>query len=174
MLKSIIPNMYVQSIYDIDLVALQKKGIKSFIFDLDNTLVEASCLAATPELIKWFQKIEDMGMQVIIVSNNSKGRVSHFCHPLKVPFIYTAKKPLSRAFRKALKQLDTKKQETVVVGDQLLTDILGGNRMGLYTILVVPMSFEAEGFWTRMNRKMERLFFWWMKKHGYLRWEDNN
>jgi uncharacterized protein len=166
--------MYVSSIYRIDLSALQKKGVKSFIVDLDNTLVEASCEDATPQIMTWFKEIQALGLQVIVVSNNTKTRVSQFCHPLDVPFIYTAKKPLSLAFRKALKQLATQKHETVVVGDQLLTDVLGGNRMGLYTILVVPMSAEAEGFWTRINRKMERFFFRWMEKKGHLQWEDKH
>lgn len=173
MFKSVIPDMYVPSIYQIDIVALQKKGITSFIVDLDNTLVEAACLEATPKLIKWLQNMQEVGFQVIIVSNNNKTRVSDFCQPLDIPFIYTAKKPLSQAFRKALKLLDTSKNETVVIGDQLLTDVLGGNRMGLYTILVAPMSVETEGFFTRINRKMERYFFRWMKKNGYLHREDH-
>lgn len=173
MFKAVIPDMYVPSIYYIDFHELRRRGIKSFIIDLDNTLVEATCAEATPRLMNWLEEIQELGFQVIIVSNNSKARVTQFCHPLNVPFIYTAKKPLSSAFRKALEQLGTQKHETVVVGDQLLTDVLGGNRMGLFTILVVPMSSE-EGFFTRINRRMERFFFRWMKKKGYLRWEDNN
>lgn len=173
MFKLVIPNMYVPSIYNIDIIALQDQGIKSIIIDLDNTLVEATRPKATPELIEWLREIHSMGFKVIVVSNNSKARVSQFCYPLDVPFIYTAKKPLSQAFRKALKWLGTEKHETVVIGDQLLTDVLGGNRMGLYTILVVPMS-EAEGFFTRINRRLERIIFRWMKKNGYLRWEENH
>lgn len=173
MFKLVIPNLYVPSIYAIDMVALKEQGIKSIIIDLDNTLVEATRPQATPELIEWLQKIRAEGMKVIVVSNNSKARVTQFCHPLDVPFIYTARKPLSQAFRKALKLLGTEKHETVVIGDQLLTDVLGGNRMGLYTILVVPMS-ETEGFFTRINRRLERLIFHWLKKNGYLRWEENH
>lgn len=173
MLKLVIPNLYVPSIYAIDMIALKEQGIKSIIIDLDNTLVEATRPQATPELIEWLQKIRAVGMKVIVVSNNSKTRVTQFCHPLDVPFIYTAKKPLSQAFRKALKLLGTEKHETVVIGDQLLTDVLGGNRMGLYTILVVPMS-ETEGFFTRINRRLERFIFRWLKKNGYLRWEENH
>ena len=173
MFKLVIPNMYVPSIYNIDIVALWNQGMRSIIIDLDNTLVEATRPDATPELILWLQKVQSMGFKVMVVSNNSKSRVSQFCNPLDVPFIYTAKKPFLQAFRKALKLLGTDKHETVVIGDQLLTDVLGGNRMGLYTILVVPIS-EKEGFFTRINRRLERFIFRWMRKNGYLRWEENH
>lgn len=173
MFKLVIPNMYVPSIYNIDIMALWNQGMRSIIIDLDNTLVEATRTDATPELILWLKKVQNMGFKVMIVSNNSKSRVSQFCHPLEVPFIYTAKKPLLQAFRRALRLLETEKHETVVIGDQLLTDVLGGNRMGLYTILVVPIS-EKEGFFTRINRRLERFIFRWMKKNGYLRWEENH
>nr|WP_220185854.1 YqeG family HAD IIIA-type phosphatase [Paenactinomyces guangxiensis] len=168
-----IPNMYVQSIYTIDFHELQRRGIKSVIVDLDNTLVESTRPDATPRLIKWLDQVKHMGLQVMIVSNNTKTRVSQFAAPLNIPYIHTAKKPLSQAFRKALKSMGTKKEETVVIGDQLLTDVLGGNRMGLFTILVVPVS-DVEGFFTRINRRIERFVFRWMEKRGLLRWEENH
>ncbi|MBA4493073.1 YqeG family HAD IIIA-type phosphatase [Paenactinomyces guangxiensis] len=173
MFKSMIPNMYVQSIYTIDFHELQRRGIKSVIVDLDNTLVESTRPDATPRLIKWLDQVKHMGLQVMIVSNNTKTRVSQFAAPLNIPYIHTAKKPLSQAFRKALKSMGTKKEETVVIGDQLLTDVLGGNRMGLFTILVVPVS-DVEGFFTRINRRIERFVFRWMEKRGLLRWEENH
>ncbi|RAL25815.1 YqeG family HAD IIIA-type phosphatase [Thermoflavimicrobium daqui] len=173
MLKMLIPDHYAQSIYKIDFKGLKDRGIRAVIVDLDNTLVESTRPDATPRLIEWLDEIQQMGIQVIIVSNNTKTRVSKFAYPLDIPFIHAAKKPLSQAFRKALEQLQAKKEETVVIGDQLLTDVLGGNRMGLYTILVVPVS-NVEGIFTRINRRIERLFFHWMKKRGLLGWEEGN
>lgn len=168
-----IPDMFAESIYMIDFAELQRRGIKSLIVDLDNTLVESTRPDATPRLISWLDQVRQMGFQVMIVSNNTKTRVSQFAMPLDIPFIHTAKKPLSQAFRKALKRLGSKKEETVVIGDQLLTDVLGGNRMGLFTILVAPVS-NIDGFFTRINRRMERLAFRWMEKRGLLRWEESN
>ncbi|SEN03252.1 hypothetical protein SAMN05444955_10532 [Lihuaxuella thermophila] len=173
MLKSMIPDMYAQSIYTIDFHELQRRGIKSVIVDLDNTLVESTRPDATPRLIEWLDEVKHMGFQVIIVSNNTKTRVSQFATPLQIPYIHTAKKPLSQAFRKALQMMGSNKEETVVIGDQLLTDVLGGNRMGLYTILVTPVS-NVDGFFTRINRQIERLVFRWMEKRGLLRWEENH
>ena len=65
------------------------------------------------------------------------------------------------------------KNEIVVVGDQLMTDVLGGNVAGLYTILVVPI-VETDGFWTRFNRRIERRILSWMKRKGKITWEEGN
>lgn len=67
--------------------------------------------------------------------------------------------------------MDVKKEETVVIGDQLLTDVLGGNRSGFYTILVVPVA-QSDGFATKLNRMIERRIMGWFRKKGYLTWED--
>jgi HAD superfamily phosphatase (TIGR01668 family) len=166
-----VPDMYYPSIYAIDLALLRHKGIKSLIVDLDNTLVEATCPNATPKLMEWLAEVRKHGFRIMIVSNNTKTRVAQFAHPLEIPYIHTAKKPLSLSFRRALQILETKADETAVIGDQLLTDVLGGNRMGLHTILVVPIS-EVEGFFTRLNRRIEKLVFRWMKKRGILSWEE--
>lgn len=78
---------------------------------------------------------------------------------------------MTLAFKKAMRRLEVTASETVMIGDQLLTDVLGGNRLGLHTILVVPVS-EAEGFFTKINRRMEQRVFRWMKQRGLLAWED--
>jgi uncharacterized protein len=173
MFSSFVPNQYVPSIYKINLEELKEKGMKSIIVDLDNTLVESDREAATPLLIEWLERLQELGFQVMIVSNNSKTRVSQFAIPLQIPFIHKARKPLSSCFRRAMYELDTEVASTVMVGDQLLTDVLGGNRMGLYTILVVPIS-NTEGFFTKVNRRIERFVFRWMEKRGLLAREGNN
>ncbi len=165
------PNLYVQSIYNIDLQALKAAGITSVITDLDNTLVEADSPEYTPKLIKWLDDLQELGFKVVIVSNNNKTRVSEFADPLTVPYIHQAKKPTKSAFLKAIKLLGSSVEQTVVIGDQLLTDILGGNRLGLYTILVMPIS-EKEHWKTKINRTIERKVLGWMKKRGMMTWED--
>jgi HAD superfamily phosphatase (TIGR01668 family) len=172
MFSSFVPNQYVPSIYKINLEELKEKGMKSIIVDLDNTLVESDRKDATPLLIEWLQQLQHFGFQVMIVSNNNETRVSQFAIPLQIPFIHRAKKPLTASFRKAMVELDTEVSCTVMIGDQLLTDVLGGNRMGFYTILVVPIS-KTEGFFTKVNRRVERVFFRWMEKRGLLAREGN-
>ena len=171
MLKAIIPKHFAASIYEIDFEKLQRRGIKAAIFDLDNTPVESTRPDATPRLVRWLDQLQGMGFRVMIVSNNNRTRVSRFAKPLGVPYIHRAKKPLSKAFIEAMRRMGSRPEETAMIGDQLFTDVLGGNRLGLYTILVAPVS-NVEGFWTRINRRMERVVFNFMRKRGLLEGED--
>lgn len=167
----LIPDLHVDSIYDIDLVQLKQRGVKGIITDLDNTLIEWDRPEATPELMAWIKELKEHGFSVVIVSNNNEVRVSKVAGPLGVPYIHHAKKPTTNAFRKATRNMGLSVQETVVIGDQLFTDVLGGNRMGLYTILVVPVS-QTDGLITRFNRGLERAALSWMRKRGKIPWED--
>ncbi|WP_066311887.1 YqeG family HAD IIIA-type phosphatase [Bacillus sp. FJAT-29814] len=171
MLKQFLPNEHVKSVLDIQPEQLKVRGIKGIITDLDNTLVEWDRPNATPDLIKWFEEVKKQNILVTIVSNNNEARVKAFADPLKIPFIFQARKPLARAFNRALAQMDLKKEETVVIGDQLLTDVLGGNRSGFHTILVVPVA-QTDGFMTKFNRFAERRIMNWFRKRGMLSWED--
>jgi len=171
LLKKFLPNEHVKSILDIQPNDLKEKGIKGIITDLDNTLVEWDRPEATPHVIQWFENMKKNQIQVTIVSNNNETRVKAFSDPLQIPFIYRAKKPLSRAFQQATERMKLKKEETVVIGDQLLTDILGGNRSGFHTILVVPVA-QNDGLATKFNRFVERRIMNWFRKKGLLQWED--
>lgn len=173
MLKQFIPDQYVQSIYELSTEELKEKGIKGIITDLDNTLVEWDRADATEELIVWFEKLRDNGFQIVIVSNNNEKRVKHFADPHKITFIHSARKPLSKAFKTACKLMKLKREETVVIGDQLLTDILGGNRGGFQTVLVVPVA-QSDGFFTKFNRRIEQRVFQAMKRKGLIEWEKSN
>lgn len=171
MLKHFLPDQHVKSIFEIEPENLKEKGVKGIITDLDNTLVEWDRPNATPKLIEWFDNMRKHEILVTIVSNNNENRVKAFSDPLQIPFIFQARKPMGRAFQKALNQMGLRKDETVVIGDQLLTDVLGGNRNGFHTILVVPVA-QTDGFVTRFNRKVERRILNWFRKKGKLNWED--
>ncbi|MEW9667314.1 YqeG family HAD IIIA-type phosphatase [Ammoniphilus sp. 3BR4] len=170
-LKKLLPSLHVDSIYDIDLQALKKRGIKGIITDLDNTLIEWDRPNATPELMDWLNRLKKEGFQVIIVSNNNRIRVSAFADPLGIPYIHAAKKPTRTPFQDAMKRLSLSPEEIVVIGDQMFTDVLGGNRLGLYTVLVVPVA-QTDGFFTRFNRQLERIALSRMRKKGLISWED--
>lgn len=171
MLKKFLPDEHVKSILDINPEDLKKRGIKGIITDLDNTLVEWDRPNATPELVKWFEQIKKHNILVTIVSNNNELRVKEFSDPLQIPFIFRARKPMVRAFNKALSEMGIKKEEAVVIGDQLLTDVLGGNRSGFHTILVVPVA-QTDGFFTKFNRFTERRIMNWFRRKGMIQWED--
>lgn len=172
MLNLFLPNEHVKNVFEIKAEDLKAKGVKGVITDLDNTLVEWDRPTATPELIVWLDSLRAQGILVTIVSNNNETRVKSFADPLKIPFIFEARKPFRRAFRRAAREMGIKNSEAVVVGDQLLTDVLGGNRGGFHTILVVPVA-QTDGFMTRINRKIERRILAYLRRKGMIEWEDN-
>ncbi|WP_164668542.1 YqeG family HAD IIIA-type phosphatase [Virgibacillus doumboii] len=171
MLRKFLPNEHVKSIFNIDPVSLRQKGIKGIITDLDNTLVAWDVKNATPDIIQWFKEMKEQEIKVTIISNNKQERVKLFSEPLDTPFVYSARKPLSHAFKSAAREMKLKKEDIVVIGDQLLTDVLGGNFAGFYTILVVPIVDTDEKL-TQFNRKIERRILSYMRKKGKISWEE--
>ncbi|UOQ47366.1 YqeG family HAD IIIA-type phosphatase [Gracilibacillus caseinilyticus] len=171
MLTKFLPNEHVKRVLDITPAKLREMGIKGVITDLDNTLVAWDVKDATEEVIEWFKEMKENEIKVTIISNNDKERVSVFSEPLEAPFVYSARKPLVHAFKRTAKHMELKKEEIVVIGDQLLTDVLGGNFAGFHTILVVPI-VETDGKITRFNRMIERRILNWMHKKGMITWED--
>ena len=169
--SNFIPSEFVRSVFHITPELLLDKGIKAIITDLDNTLVEWDRPDATPKLIEWFASMKAVGIQVTIVSNNNELRVKSFADPLGIPFIFKARRPLGKAFLKALSIMSVKREEVVVIGDQLLTDVFGGNRLKLHTILVIPVA-KSDGFVTKFNRMVERRIFSYLDKKGQVTWEE--
>ena len=112
----------------------------------------------------WLSELRSLGLELCIVSNNSRGRVGSIAGLMDLPAVPRAVKPFVSSFRRALKLTGTLPGETALVGDQIFTDILGGNLTGLYTILVVPM--KGKEFWgTRLfNRPLEKIVLARLKK----------
>lgn len=171
MLNRFLPNEHVKSIYDIQPEALKTRGIKGIITDLDNTLVPWDVENATPEVEQWLQLMKEHDINVTILSNNNMDRVKAFSDPLGTPYVYSARKPLGSAFKKVAKEMNLKKEQIVVIGDQLLTDVLGGNSAGFYTILVVPI-VESDAKITQFNRRIERMLLRYFRSKGKINWED--
>ncbi|MCQ4086217.1 YqeG family HAD IIIA-type phosphatase [Saccharibacillus sp. JS10] len=172
MFEAMLPKLQVNTVFDIDLEDLYNRGYRGIVTDLDNTLVGAKAPNATPELIAWFAKVKEIGFQLVIVSNNNMNRVSVFATPLDLRFVYAARKPSHAPFRKAMKLMQLSEEQTIVVGDQLLTDVLGGNRLGLYTVLVLPIEIGDEGWRTRFNRRVEKVAIGRLRKMGKWLEED--
>ncbi|HAF17221.1 MAG: YqeG family HAD IIIA-type phosphatase [Thermacetogeniaceae bacterium] len=152
----LLPNKTYNSIFDIPLVQLYTNGIRGIIFDLDNTLTEWNNPELSGETISWLENAKKIGFKMCFVSNNSDLRVKEIADLVDIPFVAWAKKPRRRSFRKAMDLMDTKPEHTAVVGDQIFTDILGGNRLGLFTVLVSPIS-KKEFVGTRLVRLIEKI-----------------
>lgn len=168
MLKKLCPKFQAGSILELNLELLERKGIKGIIFDLDNTLVEWKKDTLTQEVIDLISRLKDKGFKLCILSNALEHRVEVVAQTLNIPYVSRAIKPRKSPFRKALEIMGTKPSETAIVGDQLFTDILGGNRMKLYTIWTPPLS-STEFLSTRAVRKIERLVIKQFQKKGFLK-----
>ncbi|MCL1630445.1 YqeG family HAD IIIA-type phosphatase [Sporolactobacillus sp. CPB3-1] len=171
MLKQFLPEEHAESILNIDPDKLKRRGIKALVTDLDNTLIAWNEKDMKPELMRWFSELREAGITVMIVSNNNERRVQAFSHLADLPFIYHARKPLPFAFKRAMKMMDVTGEETVVVGDQLMTDIWGGNQVGAHTLLVTPIA-STDGWATKVNRHLERWILSLLRRKGWLKWGE--
>ncbi|MGE5549565.1 MAG: YqeG family HAD IIIA-type phosphatase [Bacteroidota bacterium] len=167
MLKKLCPCDQVESVFDLDPALLARQGIKGIILDLDNTLVEWGANTIDDRMKTWVDRFKEAGFKLCIVSNALPQRVENVAAALGIPGVPQATKPLKIPFRRALELLGTLPEETAVVGDQLFTDILGGNRMDLYTIWTPPIS-KTEFVSTRAVRHLERLVVKRFRKRGLL------
>ena len=167
MKNKLVPDLFVSSPYELNIEILKKKSIEGIIIDIDNTLVPWSEKYADQRVIELVAKLIAADFKLCILSNGTRNRVSDFNKDLKLPAVHNAAKPSRAAFNKALRLLNTKPGNTAVIGDQIFTDILGGNRLGLFTILVAPMS-SKEFLWTRLVRQIEKLVLRKYKKNNWL------
>ncbi|MDX2006155.1 MAG: YqeG family HAD IIIA-type phosphatase [Meiothermus sp.] len=140
----------------IDPAWLLERGIRAVLLDLDNTLVPYRAYGeCPPELRAWLDSLHAAGIQTMLVSNGSRRRVRYWRELLGIPGFGPAGKPWF-GFNKALRRLRLNASEVAMVGDQLFTDVLGGNLVGALTILVQPISKKELGY-TRLIRRLERL-----------------
>ena len=151
----LLPDIFAETVYDIDLDALKNEGIRGFVFDIDNTLVTYADPVATPKVIDWLDKLRNMGFKLCIVSNNDKERVRIFSESVNLEHYGRALKPLKKYLKRACRDMGLAPTETALVGDQLFTDIWGGNLMKMKTILVKPISEVVDGF-VKFKRRFER------------------
>jgi HAD superfamily phosphatase (TIGR01668 family) len=156
------PDLFLASVAEISLEQLKRKGIKGIIIDLDNTVTCWNQNNIRPEIKNWFVLLAEYNFRACISSNNSPERGDAVVAQLSIPSVFNAGKPRRRSFRRAMQIMETSPVETAVVGDQVFTDVLGGNRLGLYTILVAPLS-KQEFIGTRFMRCIEKMVFFLIK-----------
>ena len=148
------PKLYLNSVKQIGVEMLEKYHLKGLILDVDNTLIDIH--KNMPEGIKeWADGLKKQSISLCIVSNsNHKDKVEQVAKKLEIPFIYFAKKPLKSGFKKAKAILKLENEQIGVVGDQIMTDIIGANRSKMFPILVKPI--DEQDIWiTKIKRPIE-------------------
>lgn len=167
-MDNFVPDMYQKSIYHIDYDKLVDNGIKCLLLDLDNTCVPYKDKEPNKRLVELIETLKDMGFKLIIFSNATKKRIAPFKKVLNVDCLARAKKPSKSSFLKVLKLFNYNLSDIAIIGDQLYKDILGGNRVGIKTILVNPMSKDDMFLTKLIFRRLEKIQYKKLAKRGLL------
>ena len=139
---NLVPDYLFDSIYTIDIERLRARGVTLLLADLDNTLIPYSQKMPTDDIRAWRDRLDAAGITLFLLSNSRKpGRAKRFAEALGIPYMGHAGKPRSGGFNRAMAQMGKKPQETAIVGDQIFTDIWGGNNAGVMTLMVKPIEF---------------------------------
>lgn len=161
------PDLWADSVYDIDYGALHQKGIRFLFFDIDNTMALYSEERPSEKLFALLQKLNRMGFRSAILSNGKSERVARFAELLDAEFECSALKPFQSGFRRLSEKLRAEKpSEIAMIGDQLFTDIKGGNRFGCCTVLVMPIDLADDPPFVRFKRFFEKSIVKTIRRKG--------
>ena len=147
------PNLIAKDIYNIDFGKVRSRGINALLLDIDDTLIPRGVNDVSPQVFEWIVARKEEGFKLCLTSNSYHPlRVKYFGETLGIPAISLGLKPLPFAFRRSLKTLNARPENTAMIGDQLFMDILGANLQGLYTIHIKYVT--PEGFFLRRWMRM--------------------
>lgn len=155
--RRIFPTFYAQSISEVTPEFIHACGCSAVLADIDNTLSHVDAPDAVPEAVKWMLRMQQAGVALALISNNDPPRVEPFAEKYSVAFICHAQKPKPNGFHVIARQLGRKSCDCLVVGDQLFTDILGGNAAGMRTVIVPPLCEAEDPKPFRKRRRLERV-----------------
>lgn len=154
-MKKLLPDYLVANVSKLDENFYKAHNLKAAVFDIDNTLVAHTEPEPPENILLYFEFLKSIGIKYAIVSNNSMERVQSFCKNLGIPYYYKALKPRKKYLKKVLADLETDAKEAALIGDQLFTDIFGGNRMGMLSVMVTAVGEDETGF-VSFKRKFEK------------------
>ncbi|MDD7771965.1 MAG: HAD-IIIA family hydrolase [Firmicutes bacterium] len=156
MLRLFYPWEFAQSVFAIDFARLYAMGFRGLIFDIDNTLVPHGA-DSTPEIDALFARLHQMGFRSLMLSNNGPDRIRRFLQNIDAGFIDNAQKPRKKGYRQALARLGLERQQVVVIGDQVFTDIFGANRCRIPNILVRYIGYDPDADPGKRRRLEQRI-----------------
>ncbi|MBQ8979749.1 MAG: YqeG family HAD IIIA-type phosphatase [Oscillospiraceae bacterium] len=149
------PTRAYKTILSVTPSVLEEMGVRAVILDIDNTCTTHDNPVPLDGLFEWLDSMRDAGIKMMIVSNNHPPRVQPFAELLSLDFVSDGAKPLPKGYREAIRKMGVRKDETVTIGDQLFTDILGAKLFGIKSILVIPIEPEKTLFF-KIKRALER------------------
>ncbi len=167
MSKLNIPTYHAKSVYDIPLSFYKEHGIKTILCDLDNTLDSYKAMTPSKRAVLLKEELNKNGIELIIVSNNRKTRVGTYADALGVKFVSSIGKPFAFGVNKAVKKLSLNKSETIMIGDQTVTDIVSANRAHIFNVLTDKIVEEDQPT-THFNRLFDRPIRKWLIRKNLL------
>ena len=152
------PTFWLKNVLEIDKQFLKKNRVRALVLDMDNTLSMHDDPAAEDGVMDWLDEMRRLGIKMRVVSNNNSKRVAPLAKALGLEYTAHGAKPLTFGVNRAVRAMRVKKSQTLVVGDQIFTDVMAGNLAGIRTVLVEP--FHLENKWTfKLKRRVESLVF---------------
>lgn len=164
MLRLLIPDLRVESVWELTADRLRQMGVDAVLVDVDGTLKNYRAASLFPESVAWLESLRAANIGVCLVSNGRTERIRLAAERLNVPFVTKALKPFPFVCRRVVRRLGFDRSRTALVGDQIFADILAGRLAGLRTILVRPIRPEEEPWFTRIKRPVERLVLRWLDR----------
>jgi HAD superfamily phosphatase (TIGR01668 family) len=157
-MKFFIPDFYFKSITDIPINFLKslKPGVNCILLDVDETIVPRGSPDVPKNVRKWLTEASANNIKIVLVSNNFKKRVKAVADTLNLPYVCKSLKPLVFGIKKAIKMVQCKKETSILIGDQIFTDILGANLCGIKSILVNPISGDKGTIFSKIKRLAEK------------------
>lgn len=149
------PSVWVETIHNIDYQKLYDSGKRAIYFDIDNTMASYQTPLPDEKLHEFVKKLHNIGFKVAVLSNAKSGRAKLFADALGLDFEGKALKPRRKGFNRLSERLGVKPEEVVMIGDQLFTDIWGGNRYKCYTVLVTPIDRKGDPGFVKFKRIFE-------------------
>lgn len=153
---SLIPDLMVTRLDELTPELLQRCGIDFLMLDFDNTIVPYTTDQPAPEMEQWLADMQASEIGICVVSNSRRDRVVRFCRARDIPCITHARKPFSKGIFRCREQFGLDLRRTAMVGDQIYTDVLGGNCAGAWSILVRPICLH--NIWLKLRHVAELPF----------------
>ena len=150
-----VPEYIFEHFYDASAEFLTSIGVRGIVLDIDNTLEPYENSKPGEMVLRWFDELKDANIAFSIVSNNNRKRVETFLDEICVPYYYKAKKPFKKNVRNAMNKMNTNEENTILMGDQIFTDIWAAHNCKIRGILVFPIKDKRDVF-TRLKRLLEK------------------
>ncbi len=152
-----VPDYRLNSFDELTVEFLRREGFCGVILDIDNTLEPYEHNVPGDRVKAWLADLEKNGIKVAFVSNNKQERVDTFNAELKLPAYHYSCKPFKKNLIRAMADIGTDKTNTVLMGDQIFTDVWGAHNAGIKAVLVPPIN-DKKDFITKFKRKLEKPF----------------